>query len=833
MPTVARLTDAGELHLANGVNTRSPLDLSGLRWSMPLDGSLNKSEFSLSGCKALGSYIDRVDVKSPLYDILKNEASMTYVADLTTVSVATALQYDIVIFDCNVWVASSAVIEKLKEFTDAGVSCIAMGNDTLTNVFVESTVTVPGSSHDITMSKFGVLYEGVDRYPYGNGDNIITITKLRNGAIPEYYRAGTNYISGYSYTSPISGAVFIFDQEAAVSDSFRRRWITEALRRSKGRVVSTDVAKYTDGFASNGPSTNLYQDGRFKSKLVHPVKGGTWTVPDDFFGPDGQNVVRGQATGAPLNYNGRDIPATVGATYTMSCKAFVSTDANAGVVHLRCEERPGDGSTQLSSEAKYDLTRRGTWQYLTATFVATTAELRILGYALNGFSTGFVAFTDMRVDRAHAPACFAEGADAGSSFAIDFNPLREGTIVGTFKPFSGFPNSPTSLPSYTETPNQAALLGIHDTTAGGNAYYRYYQGVTGGSSPFVDPDGAYALIPNGHESNHVHAAYTLTRDELVYMVTITAGRITVRIYQNGQWKPQHSFMIGDQCINRLTFGLPGGTVWNGVHRDVNLYDRVLVPDEVAALIKRKSDIVATGLIGRQLTTHNDLPVDAIFFDLGGGARSADQALLPVEDSASYSQGVAYVGGGKTLEFNLYRDLKLDWTKDWSICYMKKPIGTHRGETDLTGYSIESLGSNENTVGTGYVYIGKQDNLNELFQFQNGAIDPAVYFDQWQWVSIVKQGTAIRIEVWLADGSSRVRTNIVNPTRPDFYVCQHGYDFNLGAWDGNGGCYTQFKNLLIAKRALTVSELERLRQVKLSLQSDNAFIQSNIVTGAVL
>jgi hypothetical protein len=40
----------------------------------------------------------------------------------------------------------------------------------------------------------------------------------------------------------------------------------------------------------------------------------------------------------------------------------------------------------------------------------------------------------------------------------------------------------------------------------------------------------------------------------------------------------------------------------------------------------------------------------------------------------------------SLEYNLNSSIGLDWSQDWSICYWKKPIGTH---TDtLTGYNLK-------------------------------------------------------------------------------------------------------------------------------------------------
>ena len=68
---------------------------------------------------------------------------------------------------------------------------------------------------------------------------------------------------------------------------------------------------------------------------------------------------------------------------------------------------------------------------------------------------------------------------------------------------------------------------------------------------------------------------------------------------------------------------------------------------------------------------------------------------------------------------------------------------------------------------------------------------------------------------------------------NYYETQYGYDFKLGGWDNNTGCWTHFKNLIVLKRAMTSQELDDFRLQKMKAYPDELLIQNEIQTGASL
>jgi len=159
-------------------------------------------------------------------------------------------------------------------------------------------------------------------------------------------------------------------------------------------------------------------------------------------------------------------------------------------------------------------------------------------------------------------------------------------------------------------------------------------------------------------------------------------------------------------------------------------------------------------------------------------------------------------GMGVLSYNLSRDIGLDWSGNWTICYWKKPIATHTDAMD--GYSIESLGCNSNSVGGGYVFWGKTSGSNSIL---NGSAF-TTYFNKWHMVSITKIGTIITFKFWGIDGTFQSYTN--NSTLTTYaYVTQYGYDLKLGGWDTTYTVNSYYKDLVVAKRAMTDTELSAI------------------------
>jgi hypothetical protein len=160
-----------------------------------------------------------------------------------------------------------------------------------------------------------------------------------------------------------------------------------------------------------------------------------------------------------------------------------------------------------------------------------------------------------------------------------------------------------------------------------------------------------------------------------------------------------------------------------------------------------------------------------------------------------------------LEFNFNSSIGLDWNSNWSICYWKKPIATDTNT--LIGYSIESLGSNGNSVGGGYVWLGRESTFDKLQLSVPTDFDPNNYFEKWQHISLVKSGTTVTITTRGIKGNTNsVRTYTLSGVVSNYYVNQYGYDFKFG-WDDVNICNAFYKDLVVAKRAFTQTELDSI------------------------
>jgi len=829
MPAYGRLTQDGSYLTSGRVNTRKPLVTNSLVFSMPFDQAKDKSFNTLANCRVLGYY---QNASHPTYDYIAPRCEEIVLSpNILTEDVATvAATYDLVIVDNYVWSISSTIMLKLKEFVDVGVSVIAIGNDTRTNIFVSSYTAVAHVSHTVTSDPYGRLDDKLTTYASGSADVFGGINSLQNGAIPEYYRDDTNQIMGYTYTSE-SGAVLFFDQQGFGNRPWIFAGIEVCIQSTRGRqqISAQSPIEHFSGLGVHESTENLYTDGDYALKTLHPVRNGPWTFPANIKGPNGQQVIRVDADGT-TNYHGKDIEVTVGLRYTASVWCYVSPDNDSTLVELQGEQ----AFSYTQPTCQYDLTKKGTWQFLYMTGDATTTNARILAYDIGAATRGFALFSDIQFQQEKYPTPYVNGAVPACSFYQKFSPQSECTIIGKFKPLSSFDNSPSASADYTNTSNnQSSLIGVHDTVNGSNAYYKFYQNTTtGNSSPFLDPDGTWG-------TSHRHVTYELTTDELYYVIKLTSNTtLSINIYQNGEWKGEHihTFTETTSAIDAISFGSYNSqVVWNGYHSNVSIYGSIISDAEIERYISKSYKVTTRETIAKNLVSSPYLGNEVSYLSLGAnGGDNIQNTIVPVVDSSNYSQGAAYVGGvnGK-LQYNLNSTLGLNWNGDWSICYMKKPIGTHTGEASLTGYSIESLGSNSNSVGGGYIWWGKNNGSNALSSTTNSPFTSTDFFNNWQYVTLVKSGTTLTIETWLIDRVTRTRTATYTNIASNYFVNQYGYDLYLGGWDNNSGCYTYFKNLLIAQRALNPQELNNFRLNKLKALKDVIHIQAGVETNVTL
>jgi hypothetical protein len=179
-----------------------------------------------------------------------------------------------------------------------------------------------------------------------------------------------------------------------------------------------------------------------------------------------------------------------------------------------------------------------------------------------------------------------------------------------------------------------------------------------------------------------------------------------------------------------------------------------------------------------------------------------------------------------LSYNFNSSLGLNWNGDWSIVYFKKPIATYNDT--FTGYCIESLGCNSNSVGGGYVWFGKVNGGDYEYLSNIGnvqAITQANYFNKEHMVSLVKSGTTVTYTVWGIAGLISSASYTLGTCPSNYYVTQHGYDFKLGGWDNANPCNAYYHDLVVAKRALTSTELNAIYRHHLKQKKSQLILRS--------
>lgn len=386
------------------------------------------------------------------------------------------------------------------------------------------------------------------------------------------------------------------------------------------------------------------------------------------------------------------------------------------------------------------------------------------------------------------------------------------------------------------------------------------------SGAYYFPLGADAkdIYKNAAPSSELNTAY---EDGSVWVGTTTANILSLPSADFNAW--------GGMTGTSVLFSSPNGT--QGVHLNmltsggINWYNTGGVKTvsaattyTVSAFVKYNKTPSANLLYLRQYRTDSTqiseggLFIPSYITDLGNGWKRAYMTFTTdVECTQLVIQGYEYSAnmdvwiygiqceqrkyytpyangtrGATDLEYNLYNSIGLDWSGNWTIIYWKKPIGTD--DNTLTGYSIESIGSNSNSVGGGYAWWGKTSGVNALELSSPSAINPATYFGKWQMISLQKSGSVITIINWDIDEQKYVRTIAVSTAAPNYYVTPYGYDLKLGGWDSTGTCNSYFKDLIVVKSALSVVELEVIHSTQARTCKDGEFqLQGKLIEGFAL
>lgn len=318
----------------------------------------------------------------PFYNYFESVAAVFDVSpDLTTIDVIpseVAAKYDLVVADAYVWSLSYAHLNKLKDFVDAGVSVVAMGNDARITPFVQAYDSNGRGSHDILVEDDAIIgYEG-ETFTYGSGDVYGGILTLKNGAVPIYRRADSGLITGYVYDNHKNGASLYFDQEG-LGDAYSE--LAQAGFNHVLRHVGNKATKVNTPYIQG---SNLYKSWMFDTSSYFDLgKTAVDSLTEDItltgFCKQGE-------TGLPH----QTVIAT--ATDYRNGLKLMSKYHDQGVTAWVGNNNGTDSYVLASGN---NITNDGLWHHVAATRNSTTGELKVyVDGQLEGvasYSTGTIA----------------------------------------------------------------------------------------------------------------------------------------------------------------------------------------------------------------------------------------------------------------------------------------------------------------------------------------------------------------------------------------------------------------------------------------------------------
>ena len=620
MPVVGRLKN-GDMLVVDEVDERLPVVRSGLIAHYPFDGTLNATIRPLQGAKVL-AWRAKITMSDMFNYLNSNKAIITEVSDLTIVDVNTAKQYDLILADACVWEVPTKVINKLKEFTDAGVSCIAVGNDTRTNVFVKTYNSTGQVSHDILVES-DVPYE-MSQYTFagaGNGDLIGGIVELQNGAYPLYRRGDNGLITGYMYDSP-SGASLYFDQEGYVYGSPMKECfaapIQYVLNRSRARMNASNTILMNDGVSVEEAVTNHIPISNMER---YPIgyTGDVCGIGSNFRERFGVGNWRTEI----IPVNDSPYPGLTKAqrieTYTAGWGGWVAGNigpTTGNIVYgvwIRLwygEIQWGDlntssrlyitTDTSKKSDPKYDVIEPGKWTYVTRTFPATASGRHL--YA-NGVTKADIMA--VQIETGDIPHMYVNGSKGNGNIELPIDiPGQNWTLFYRFTPTKNWA-------SYYTTDYNRYMWYMYDDT-GKKIWYSdwHMDGTFEYSWPWIGLDEL------GGSHYHDQRIKIVPGKEYIFAITKNGATFTKYVVSEYGYEADTFTYNDDRWINFHPVRLQFSSNYNHKIRDVSIYNRALSEDEIKKLVNSTFQLTPSGkLIASTIVESPILPSDVLYFPL--------------------------------------------------------------------------------------------------------------------------------------------------------------------------------------------------------------------------
>jgi hypothetical protein len=643
--TVGRLKQ-GDLLIANEVDERVLPVTNGLTSYFPMDGLLTQKRVSPNGLRVLyQSANDVVNGHVIGQWLASNGAIMTQSLNLAAESIATIQQYDLVLADHHVWACT--YVDTLKTFVDAGVSVVAVGNDTRTNGFVSTynADTAIRATHDVVMDDLapaggaGKTHSGM-----GSGDIYGGITSLQNRAVPLYYRGDVSprLITGYYYES-LSGAVLYFDQEGITSAyEFVQKVIMWAVNRTQRQITSNNNSLLDNGLCVEETTTNLWSNTN--EGIVSALSAGGTTVPTiekiDMITPFGNKawkitVPAGNATGyagcrvtgpsATMYYDGRpysyysyvmgDLDGIAiyptGSRGQASCSPLSSRD----IGQWKCYARENTTDTTTGSGSLYM-----TWYASSSKSYQRVFYIAIVQLEQKSFMTSYV-----------------NGSRGEGEFKLTsvLSPNKGSVVVDV---------------TFFEDNSINGLQGADQYCFGNQGTWN-----AANTWQFHDTDWWY-IRDSANVQHSVYMSSPIVRNERTHLVLVYSDVDgTMDIYKNG-------VRVTDGSKKTAMIGTLGfiGTNWTHSGTGTALtykmsqqihglafYNRPLTADEAAKLYKSSFKIGKDGTVSSKVKEGLvDKAQQGYYFPLDIDGRDTTKSIVPVTDSnVVYSQEGAYLDKG--------------------------------------------------------------------------------------------------------------------------------------------------------------------------------------------
>ena len=121
-----------------------------------------------------------------------------------------------------------------------------------------------------------------------------------------------------------------------------------------------------------------------------------------------------QNSGSIWAYRGTQVAIVVGETYTYSMDVYMSTDTNTPSTNKWFIASTEQG---LSSAFYYDNTKKGTWQSMSVSIVATTTSAAVFMYPMGGtcnVTTGYILYKDIQLEHSSYKTPWVNGTRGSS-----------------------------------------------------------------------------------------------------------------------------------------------------------------------------------------------------------------------------------------------------------------------------------------------------------------------------------------------------------------------------------------------------------------------------------